>query len=66
MARRTIIDSTGQEVDIDSLPQTSTFNGPGGANDTITARDPLTGKQWVLTYTFTGFSVTGTSQWTPQ
>jgi len=64
MSTTTVIDNTGKAVAIDSLPQTLTWNGPGGAVDTITAIDPVSGARWVQTLTYSGSNLTGISAWT--
>jgi len=64
--RITVLDSTGQEVDIGSCHLSYTYNGPNGANDTVTETD-ITGRSWVATSTFDGSgNLLGKSRWIPQ
>lgn len=62
----TVVDNRGVAVAIDSLPKTYTNNGPGGAVDTITATDPVSGDRWVQTLTYSGNSIVGQSAWVHQ
>lgn len=59
----TVNDSTGvYTLNPDALPHVLTYNGPGGAVDTITVTDTL-GNQFRQTLTYTGSNVTGISAW---
>jgi hypothetical protein len=59
-----VLDSTGQySLSPDSLPQALTYNGPGGAVDTITVGPDENGYTYRQTYTYTGSNVTGISAW---
>lgn len=57
-------DSTGMfPINLDALPQTMTYNGPGGTLDTITVGPDQDGNYYRQTLTYTGSNVTGVSAW---
>lgn len=56
-----VLDNTGEQVAIDSLAQTLTYNGPNGAVDTIAATNGS--NTWTQTFTYTDSNITGISQW---
>ena len=47
----------------DQLAQVFTYNGPGGANDTIVAGPDNFGNYYKRTITYTGTNKTGVSAW---
>jgi len=60
-------DSTGNySLNPESLAQILTYNGPGGAVDTITAGPDAAGLSYKQTFTYTGSNVTAISAWVKQ
>lgn len=67
LAHQRIFDSTGNfQFDPDALPQVLTYNGPGGALDSITVGPDQKGFFYKQTFTYTGSNVTGISAWVKQ
>ena len=59
-------DSTGIYAFSADLPQSMTYNGPGGAIDSVTSGPDARGFTYKQTFTYTGANVTGISAWVKQ